>query len=169
MFILEIPVKEYEFVELKMVYVILVSPVCLITLLYNKLIIEEILHFNVVWSFLAKLHILCLYLNTDQNFALSNSAISILWCTSDSNNFPWDNLFNHLLFDISIPNCFLFPCCVIVKYSYYLFLTNWDCLVNIHFFSVPTPHLPKAKKQDFRKLLHNNNYTSSTDDNRVSR
>ena len=62
-----------------------------------------------------------------------------------------------------------FPCCVIVKYSYYLFLTNWDCLVNIHFFSVPTPHLPKAKKQDFRKLLHNNNYTSSTDDNRVSR
>jgi len=34
--------------------------------------------------------------------------------------------------------------------------------------SVPTRHLPKAKKQDFRKLLHNNNYSSSTDDNRVS-
>ena len=60
-----------------MVYVILVSPVCLKTLLYNKLIIDEILHFNVVWSFLAKLHILCIYLNTDQNFALSNSVISI--------------------------------------------------------------------------------------------
>ena len=112
---------------------------------------------------------LCVFTWTQTRTSLSQTRLYQSPATSDSNTFPWDNLFNYLLFDISIPNCFVFPCCVIVKYSYYLFLTNCNCLVNIHFFSVPTPHLPKAKKQDFRKLLHNNNYTSSTDDNRVSR
>ncbi|XP_078380426.1 integrator complex subunit 6-like isoform X2 [Oculina patagonica] len=34
--------------------------------------------------------------------------------------------------------------------------------------SVRTPQLPKAKKQDFRALLHNSNFSSSTDDNRVT-
>lgn len=133
-------------------------------MLYNKLFIEEILHCNVVWSFLAKLHILYIYLNTDQNFSLKLCYINSLLRQTQI-------IFPGITFSITcyLIFCFLFPCCVIVKHSYYLFLTNWDCLVNIHFFSVPTPHLPKTKKQDFRKLLHNNNYTSSIDDNRVSR
>lgn len=47
-------------------------------MLYNKSIIEEILHCNVVWSFLAKLHILYIYLNTDQNFSLKLCYINSL-------------------------------------------------------------------------------------------
>lgn len=102
--------------------------------------------------------------------AFSISRWWLAWTTDISNYFL-------LLFPVRDQDSRVQPYCAWIITNYFWVYAScgaffWCILIALatfSCFSVPTPHLPKAKKQDFRKLLHNNNYSSSTDDNRVSR
>ena len=57
--------------------------------------------------------------------------------------------------------------CTILSIGIDIFL-----IINVNilsFLSVRTPQLPKAKKKDFHALLHNSNFSSTADDNRIAR